>query len=189
MLSAALLSRKSSGAPSAAGRSQHSCNVRIRKVKGKMCWNNPRPHRVTLQHVWCMEAGLVSAYLPIIAVIKICTELNFMSRQCGHRTMAISPLIHSFCKVAADFLLYGCSSNKMHNAQFVHLILDICKRCSIHLITLTYGLWNLGLRETKVQIKYFEWQIIQLLPAVTFLVRELIHDHNNCSVITNRSGG
>ena len=73
----------------------------------------------------------------------------------------------------------------MHNAQFVHLILDICKRCSIHLITLTYEI----LVSVKLKSKYFEWQIIQLLPAVTFLVRELIHDHNNCSVITNRSGG
>ena len=75
----------------------------------------------------------------------------------------------------------------MHNAQFVHLILDICKRCSIHLITLTYEI----LVSVKLKFKYFEWQIIQLLllPAVTFLVRELIHDHNNCSVITNRSGG
>ena len=42
----------------------------------------------------------------------------------------------------------------------------------------------------KLKFKYFEWQIIKLLlPAVTFLVRELIHNHNNCSVITNRSGG
>ena len=73
----------------------------------------------------------------------------------------------------------------MHNAQFVHLILDICKRCSIHLITLTYEI----LVSVKLKFKYFEWQIIQLLPAVTFLVRELIHNHNNCSVITNRSGG
>ena len=64
----------------------------------------------------------------------------------------------------------------MHNAQFVHLILDICKRCSIHLITLTYGI----LVSVKLKFKYFEWQIIKrLLPAVTFLVRECSHNHNN----------
>ena len=75
----------------------------------------------------------------------------------------------------------------MHNAQFVHLILDICKRCSIHLITLTYGI----LVSVKLKFKYFEWQIIKLLlllPAVIFLVRELIHNTTITIAVSSRTG-